>query len=162
MSKRLVLQNFLPYLLNRAGTRIGALFSEDVAPLGVTLPMWRVLTELWQSGDHRLGELAERTSIDLSTLSRLIASMQRKQLVTRRRSGLDRRALSLTLTEKGLKLAERVTPYAHYYENLAMKGLTPSEIIILKDLLSRIFNNLDADACRTAPLAPRRPRRKLS
>jgi MarR family transcriptional regulator, organic hydroperoxide resistance regulator len=157
MSKRLVLQNFLPYLLNRAGMRIGALFSEDVAPLGVTLPMWRVLTELWQSGDHRLGELAERTSIDLSTLSRLIASMQRKQLVTRRRSGLDRRALSLTLTGKGLKLAERVAPYARFYENLAMKGLTPAEITILKDLLSRVFDNLEAETCsRTVPLAPKR------
>ena len=107
MSRRLVLQDFLPYLLNRAGMKIGLVFSRDVEPYGVTLPMWRVLIELWHKGDHRLGELAERTTIDLSTLSRLIVSMQRKRLVVRRRSGLDRRALSLALTERGSSWSSR-------------------------------------------------------
>jgi DNA-binding MarR family transcriptional regulator len=72
-------------------------------------------------GDHRLGELADRTSIDLSTLSRLLVSMQRKRLVVRRRSGLDRRALSLTLTEKGFELGEEVALIALFYEKLAME-----------------------------------------
>src|SRR5579884_3813430 len=98
MSRRLHLQDFLPYLLNRAGMRIGTMFSRDVAPYGITLPMWRVLLELWHKGEHRLGELAVLTSIDISTLSRLLVAMQRKRLIVRRRSGLDRRALSLSLT----------------------------------------------------------------
>ena len=148
MAKRLVLQNFLPYLLNRAGMRIGTLFSRDIKPYGVTLPMWRVMTELWHNGDHRLGELAERTSIDLSTLSRLVVSMQRKRLVVRRRSGFDRRALSLTLTAKGLALAEKIAPHALYYETLAMEGLSAKDISGLKDSLRKIFNNLDKAALR--------------
>jgi len=143
MSRRLVLQDFLPYLLNRAGMKIGLVFSRDVEPYGVTLPMWRVLIELWHKGDHRLGELAERTTIDLSTLSRLIVSMQRKRLVVRRRSGLDRRALSLALTEKGLELVEKVAPYALHYEQVAIQGLSESEIALLKRALRTVFENLD-------------------
>lgn len=143
MSRRLVLQDFLPYLLNRAGMKIGLVFSRDVEPYGVTLPMWRVLIELWHKGDHRLGELAERTTIDLSTLSRLIVSMQRKRLVVRRRSGLDRRALSLALTEKGLELVEKVAPYALHYEQVAIQGLSESEIALLKRALRKVFENLD-------------------
>jgi len=123
--------------------KIGLMFSRDVEPHGVTLPMWRVLIELWHKGDHRLGELAERTSIDLSTLSRLLVSMQRKRLVVRRRSGLDRRALSLTLTEKGLELVEEVAPYALFYEKLAMEGLSADEVTQLKHLLRKIFENLE-------------------
>lgn len=152
MSRRLVLQDFLPYLLNRAGMRIGLVFSRDVEPYGVTLPMWRVLIELWHKGDHRLGELAERTTIDLSTLSRLIVSMQRKRLVVRRRSGLDRRALSLALTEKGLELVEKVIPYALYYEQVAMRGLSESEIAQLKRSLRTIFENLE-EASRQKAIA---------
>ena len=143
MPRRFDLQEFLPYLLNRAGMRIGVMFSHDVAPYGVTLPMWRVLLELWNAADHRLGDLAERTTIDLSTLSRLIVSMQRQRLVTRRRSGSDGRALSLTLTAKGTTLVETIAPFAIYYEKLAMKGLTSSEIAELKRLLRRVFANLD-------------------
>ena len=40
------LDSYLPYLLNRAGARIAASFSEEVRPLGATLQMWRVLAAL--------------------------------------------------------------------------------------------------------------------
>jgi MarR family transcriptional regulator, organic hydroperoxide resistance regulator len=143
MSRRLVLQNFLPYLLNRAGMRIGTMFSRDIEPYGITLPMWRVLIELWHKGEHRLGELADLTSIDISTLSRLLVTMQRDRLVVRRRSGLDGRALSLTLTERGLELVEKITPFALYYERQAIKSLNHKEIAQLKLLLRKVFANLE-------------------
>jgi DNA-binding MarR family transcriptional regulator len=109
MSRKLNLQDFLPYLLNRAGLRIGVMFSHDIGEFGVTLPMWRVLVELWHNGDHRLGELAERASIDLSTLSRLLVTMQRKGLIVRRRYGIDRanRTLRAALRRYRNAAAER-------------------------------------------------------
>jgi len=154
MVRRIELSDFLPYLLNRAGMRIGVMFSHDVAPYGVTLPMWRVLLELWHKDDHRLGELAERTSIDLSTLSRLVMSMQRKRLIVRRRSGADGRALSLKLTPKGLKLVETIAPYAIHYEKLAMNGLSRSEVAKLKRMLREVFANLERAAGHTPGLHP--------
>jgi DNA-binding MarR family transcriptional regulator len=152
MSRDLVLQDFLPYLLNRAGLRIGLMFSKDIEPHDVTLPMWRVMIELWHKGDHRLGELSERTSIDISTLSRLLVAMQRKQLIVRGRSGLDRRALSLTLTERGRELTERIVPYARHYEDVAMRGLSDTNVRRLKQLLNHVFINLEAEARATPKL----------
>jgi DNA-binding MarR family transcriptional regulator len=149
MSRNLVLQDFLPYLLNRAGLRIGLMFSKDIEPHDVTLPMWRVMIELWHKGDHRLGELSERTSIDISTLSRLLVAMQRKQLIVRRRSGLDGRALSLTLTERGQELTERIVPFARHYEDVAMRGLSPANVRRLKQLLNHVFINLEAEGRAT-------------
>jgi len=143
MARKLVLQEFLPYLLNRAGVRMGLMFSKDVEPYGITLPMWRVMIELWHRGDFRLGELAARTDIDISTLSRLLVTMQRKGLITRRRSGSDGRALSLTLTPEGLDLSEKIAPHALRYEGLAMKGLSEVEVKRLKKLLQRVFENLE-------------------
>lgn len=163
MSRKLDLQDFLPYLLNRAGLRVGLMFSRDIEAFDVTLPMWRVLIELWYNGDHRLGELSERTSIDISTLSRLLVAMQRKNLIVRRRSGLDGRALSLTLTPRGLALTEKVAPYALRYEGVAMKGMTAREVATLKDLLKRVFLNLEkADrAGSERPAARKRPAKAL-
>lgn len=156
MSRKLVLQDFLPYLLNRAGLRIGLMFSRDIQPFGVTLPMWRVMIELWHNGDHRLGELSERTSIDISTLSRLLVTMQRKQLIVRRRSGLDGRALSLTLTQRGLELTERIVPFARRYEEVAMQGLSGADIVRLKQLLNAVYRNLEA--AEAAGAGPARPK----
>lgn len=166
MSRKLVLQDFLPYLLNRAGLRVGTMFSRDIEPHGVTLPMWRVMIELWRNGDHRLGELAERTSIDLSTLSRLLVVMQRNHLIVRRRSGLDGRALSLTLTERGLELTEKIVPLAVHYEGVAMRGMSDADVKWLKQLLNTVYNNLEAEAReggsgKTEP-APRAKKRAAS
>jgi DNA-binding MarR family transcriptional regulator len=156
MSRKLNLQDFLPYLLNRAGLRIGVMFSRDIEQFDVTLPMWRVLVELWHNGDHRLGELAERTSIDLSTLSRLLVTMQRKGLIVRRRSGLDGRALSLTLTQRGMELTERIVPCALHYQEVAKRRLSERDFAKLKELLNIVYDNLhDADP----DLAPRKPAR---
>jgi DNA-binding MarR family transcriptional regulator len=159
MSRKLVLQDFLPYLLNRAGLRIGLMFSRDIEPFGVTLPMWRVMIELWHHGDRRLGELSERTSIDISTLSRLLVGMQRKQLIVRRRSGLDGRALSLTLTGRGIELTQRIVPLARRYEEIAMQGMSEMDVAALKRLLETVYRNLAAaDAAPARPAAGRKPR----
>ncbi len=144
MPRTLILQDFLPYLLNRAGLRVGLMFSADIEKFDVTLPMWRVMIALWHNGGHRLGELARRTSIDLSTLSRLLVAMQRKGLIVRRRSGLDGRALSLTLTEHGMQLTEQVIPIALYYEDVAMRKLSNADVKKLKDLLKIVYANLEA------------------
>lgn len=148
MPRKLILQEFLPYLLNRVGVRMGLMFSKDIESYGITLPMWRVMIQLWYRGDFRLGELAECTDIDISTLSRLLVTMQRKGLITRRRSGLDGRALSLTLTPDGLDLSEKILPVALKYEALAMANLKDTEVKKLKLLLRRVSENLEAASAK--------------
>ena len=142
MPKPFVLDDFLPYLLNRAGVKIGQSFARDIAPLGVTLPMWRVMVALWQNGDQRLGDLAERTSIDLSTLSRLLVALQRKRFILRGRSGADGRALSVSLTARGRAMTEKIIPIARRYESVAIRGLDKASVRALKDMLTTLYANI--------------------
>ncbi len=143
MPQEFILKEFLPYLLNRAGVKIGLSFSRDIAPYDITLPMWRVLVALWQSGDQRLLELSALTSIDFSTLSRLLVGMQKKGLVVRKRSGVDARALSLSLTPHGRNLTEKIIPIACHYEKVAISGLGESDVKRLKRLLVKLYINIE-------------------
>jgi len=68
---------------------------------------------------------------------------QRKHLILRRRSGLDGRALSLALTERGLELTEKIVPIALQYEQIAMQGLSDTDIGRLKQLLRKVYANLE-------------------
>ena len=142
MSNNFSLANFIPYLLNRAGVRIGLAFARDIEPLGMTLPMWRVMVALWENGDQRLGDIAEHTSIDISTLSRLLGTLQRKQFIVRRRSGKDGRALSVNLTQKGRAMTERILPIALHYEEVATRGMKQSDQQRLKKMLIKLFSNM--------------------
>ena len=142
MSNNFSLADFVPYLLNRAGVRIGLAFARDIEPLGMTLPMWRVMVALWENGDQRLGDIAEHTSIDISTLSRLLGTLQRKQFIVRRRSGKDGRALSVNLTQKGRAMTERILPIALHYEEVATRGMKQSDQQRLKKMLIKLFSNM--------------------
>jgi len=142
MKKSFILSQFVPYLLNRAGVKIGLAFARDIKSLGVTLPMWRVMVALWESGDQRLGDLAESTSIDLSTLSRLLITLQRKAYVVRSRDSNDGRALSVSLTDKGRAMTERIIPIAAHYEDVAARGISPTDLRRLRSMLTTLFSNI--------------------
>ncbi len=137
------LDAYLPYLLNRAGARIAAAFGEEVRPLGATLQMWRVLAALGERDGQRMGDLSETTSIEVSTLTRLVDSMERKGLVARRRDEGDARVVALRVTAAGRRLTRRILPIAARYEAVALKGFTAAEAEALKAALRRLYANMD-------------------
>jgi DNA-binding MarR family transcriptional regulator len=138
------LNSYLPYLLNRAGARIAAAFSEEVRPLGATLQVWRVLAALREGDGRRMGDLSETTSIEVSTLTRLVDSMEKKGLVARRRDAGDARVVALHVTPAGRRLTQRITPIAERYESVALAGFTAAEADILKAALRRLYSNMAA------------------
>ncbi len=118
--------------------------TEVVRGYGITLPMWRVLVALWENDDQRLSALSARTSIDPSTLSRLLVNMQRRRLIVRRRSGVDGRALSLSLTSYGRDLVTKIIPIALDYERVAISGLSETDVRRLKQLLAKLYTNIES------------------
>ena len=148
----------LPYLLAQIGSRMGGLFSRELARDGLTLPMYRVLAALAEQGTpQRLGELAVLTSVEASTLSRLLNTMQRMGLVTRERPETNQRSLAVDLAPRGVELGARLIPRAAHYEAVATGELSRQEAASLKAMLLRVDANLthlerDVDATLGAAL----------
>jgi DNA-binding MarR family transcriptional regulator len=137
------LEDYLPYLLNRAGARIATAFGEEVRQLGASLQMWRVLAALRARDGRRMGELADTTSIELSTLTRLVDGMERKGLVLRRRDTRDARVVTLHATASGKRMTQKILPIAERYETVALEGFSEAEATLLKTALRRLFDNMD-------------------
>jgi MarR family transcriptional regulator, organic hydroperoxide resistance regulator len=136
--------NSLPYLLARLGVRMGDLFTRVIRKEKLTLPMYRVLASLLEEGRPlRLGEIVSRTSADQSTLSRLVAEMERTGLLTRERPQDNQRSLQVALTPRGAELATRLMPIAAYYEEVAAETLSSREAAALKTTLLQLYENLD-------------------
>lgn len=136
---------YLPYLVNRTGVRIATVFSEELRPHGITLQMWRVLAALDHADGQRISDLAALTSIDVSTLSRILDTMQEKGLVERRRSnGGDARVVKVFASQRGHELTGKIIPIARHYEAVALKGLSADEVRTLKSLLVRVYRNIAA------------------
>lgn len=136
--------NSLPYLLARLGVRMGDLFTRVIRHEKLTLPMYRVLAALSEQGHPlRLGEIAELTSADVSTLSRIVAEMSRTGLLTRDRPENDQRSLQVELTPKGAELAGRLMPLAAYYEEVVTGSMSAKEAAELKRVLVELYHNID-------------------
>ena len=141
---QLILDEFLPYILNRAGHRTGQMFSQDLGEFGIVLSDWRIMIALWQNENRRLIELADITFNDLSTLSRQVRAMERSGLIARKRSRTDGRALNLVLTPKGRTITAKLIPIARMYENVATYGISEKETEIVRRCVTKIYKNLEA------------------
>ena len=154
-----------PYLVRRVGLRIGELFDRAVARLGIDLSMYRVLAALAELNNQQLGQLAAITTIELSTLSRLVGTMSNMGLLTRRRPRGNGRIVEISLSAKGRRLTEQLIPIAEHFEAVAVSGLSSQELHQIKQQLSAAYTNLDRLAREhpeEAPPPQRKPRKQLT
>lgn len=139
---QLDLGDYLPYLINRIGAAFVARYDQELAPLGISIAMWRVLAALSTNGNQRQIDVAEHTSIDVSTISRLITRLVTLELVTRTRSDTNNREVSVELTPKGRTLVNRLIPRARELEAEAVAGIPAAELAITRETLRRMYDNM--------------------
>ena len=143
MSDRLDLANYLPYLVNRLGSALVENFTATaLAQHNLNIDAWRVMAVLANQGKQRQIDLADMTSIEVSTLSRLITRMVKMGLVTRRRSENSNREVVVDLAAKGRGLVNRIIPLAHRLETSAGAGIPASDLAVVKRVLRRMFENM--------------------
>jgi DNA-binding MarR family transcriptional regulator len=154
---KLNLSDFLPYLVNRVGVIIAEQFGEEtLAPHRISIAMWRVLAVLASAGAQRQIDLADLTSIDASTLSRIVTRLVRLGFASRARSENSSREVVVALTAKGSALVARLIPPARDMEAEAAAGLSAEELAVVKRCLRRIYGNMQARPRRASRSSVRR------
>jgi MarR family transcriptional regulator, organic hydroperoxide resistance regulator len=160
-SAKLDLDNYLPYLVNRAGTIIAEQFgAEALAPYRLSIAMWRVMAVLAHTGGQRQIDLADLTSIEVSTLSRLVTRLVRMGIASRTRSASSTREVVVKLTAKGKAQVARLAPLAREYEEAAIVGVRPDELATVKSALHRIYANMKARQSASGAATPRQRGRR--
>jgi len=156
-SGKLNLSDYLPYLVNRVGNILADQFgAEALAPHGLSIALWRVMAVLASTGGQRQIDLAELTSIDASTLSRIVTRLIRSGLATRTRSARSNREVVVALAAKGNALVASLIPLARQFEADAIVGLSPAELAVLKRALRRMYGNMRSRPTAAAALRPKR------
>ncbi len=138
------LSAFLPYLVNRAGARMAQEFTRALKPFGVSLQEWRVLAALIAHGEQRMSQLAALTSIERTTLSRIIGRMVSSGLVRQVENRDDFREVIVVLSARGRRKTQSILPLAHEYERKVLGNVPPEQEKALKQLLVRVYQNLNS------------------
>jgi DNA-binding MarR family transcriptional regulator len=111
-------------------------------PHGLDYPRWRVLAVLQEHSGATMGELADLTSVDRTTLTRTLGLMENAGLVTRRERTSDRRSVSISLTVKGRRMFARILPLTLAETDRALTRFSAEEVGVLKDWLRRMADSL--------------------
>jgi len=135
------LEQAIPFLLARAGARMGNAFGSELKAFDLTLSEWRVCVSLLSAPDQTLSELAPHAGTKISAVSRIVDRLAQQGLVIRTPSASDGRSIHMRLTDKGMALTKKIVPFARDYEAIALTGFSAAEITALKDMLNRIYAN---------------------
>jgi DNA-binding MarR family transcriptional regulator len=149
------LGDYLPYLINRVGWALALDFVQGpLAHDGLNIAMWRALAVLSNDGAQRQIDVAIKTSIDVSTLSRAATRLAKMGLVTRTRSTKSNREVIVRLTARGRTVLDRVMPAALAAERNAIKGLSARDLALVRRCLRRMYENIN-NSSRKGAGAPR-------
>jgi MarR family transcriptional regulator, organic hydroperoxide resistance regulator len=141
--RHLDLSEYLPYLINRVGTALVARFCEDaLVGTHLSITTWRVLAALSNNGRMRQIDIAEITSTEVSTMSRLITRLVQMGLVSRKRSAKSNREVLVELTPKATALVAKLIPIAEELQDTAIYGLSRQDLAVVKRALRRMHENL--------------------
>lgn len=132
----------IPHLMNRAAAAMFAAFSGQF-PLSMTVPMWRLLAILYEKGEQRGVDLSRLTFIDPSTISRTVSALKRQGLMSRTRSKMNSREVTIKLTARGRSVVEQFIPLALQHEAIMTKGLSERDISVLRRYLRQIHVNME-------------------
>ncbi len=107
----------------------------------VTMGFLGALEALWEDDGLNMGQLAEKASLEKSTVTGLMDRMERSGLIRREADEKDRRAIRIRLTPDGWAIKERVLGAVHCaYEDLGV-DISEEEVTHFVNLLHKLIRN---------------------
>jgi DNA-binding MarR family transcriptional regulator len=144
------------YLLRRVYTIMHERIEAAFASHEFTLMQWIVLIYLRDGLAHTASDIAREFRHDSGALTRVIDQLERRGLLTRRRSTTDRRVVGLALTPKGDRTIEELLPVMVGQMNEALAPFTRVEFEQMRTLLQRMVDHLQ-QLPAAAPGSPQAP-----
>jgi DNA-binding MarR family transcriptional regulator len=130
---------YLAYLLARASHLISGEFHREVEASGLSVQEWRVLATLADRPDCTIGVLAEITLTKQPTLTKLVDRMASDGLVARCAGKTDRRQALISITPRGLALAQPLLARAIQHERAVLDGFGSQQGALLKETLRQLI-----------------------
>lgn len=130
----------LTFLTNKLATGASHCYRKH---FGIGVVEWRMLSMLAVENHITAGRITQVIGLDKSAVSRSLQSLEKAGYVSSEVDAIDARRYTVSLTESGRVLHDRVLTVALERERRLLTGLSPEEIDVLVNLLGRLHLNVD-------------------
>ena len=136
-------------LNNRINKKFEKLQRRIIQKENLTTAQYSILQQLWKKDGIKFKQLADACCCSQSTITGIVDTMEKKDVVIRKMNPEDRRSVLVMLTDKGKKL-ESETPNINSILDNCCSGFDPNDIQLLTILLKKLDKSLvdpELDSC---------------
>ena len=136
-------------LNNRINKKFEKLQRRIIQKENLTTAQYSILQQLWKKDGIKFKQLADACCCSQSTITGIVDTMEKKDVVIRKMNPEDRRSVLVMLTDKGKKL-EKKTPNINSILDNCCSGFDPNDIQLLTILLKKLDKSLvdpELDSC---------------
>lgn len=147
MSEQLHLDlgRYVPGLLNFLSNKLSAGASKCYRKhFGVGVVEWRMLSMLAVENGVTANRICQVIGLDKSLVSRSLQQLEQAQYVTSQVDSRDARRYTVSLTEQGRALHDRIYRVAMEREQRLLADLSPAEVDVLVNLLERMHGRVES------------------
>ena len=123
----LKLDDFLPHRLNVLSSLVSQALTRVYGRRGIGIPEWRVLVTLGENGVMTGKAVGAQTHMHKTKVSRAVAQLEQRKLVSRRANRADLRESFLSLTPAGRALYEELAPSAQNFMDRLAEVVAPAD-----------------------------------
>jgi len=113
--------------------------------LEISLDQWLVLGPVWKNEGISQKDISEYCGKDKTSVTKIIDTLEKKNLVVRVTDQLDHRVKRVVLSNKGKELFLSALPVMAQTRDELRNGISDNEIESLKIILNKIYKNLNAN-----------------
>jgi DNA-binding MarR family transcriptional regulator len=136
----LKLDEFLPYRLNVCSALVTQALSRIYASrYKIGVPEWRVLVTLGEFGMMTAKAIGQHSHMHKTKVSRAVAQLERRKLVSRKANRDDLREAFLSLTPAGREVYDELAPAALDFVGQLMETVDPVDRAALSRALTKLI-----------------------
>jgi len=110
--------------------------------MDISQDQWMVIGPIWKQKGISQKEIAEYCGKDKTSVTKIIDTLEKKNLLVRYSDQIDQRIKRVVLSNKGKDLMKNVMPVIEQHRNDLLEGIKSKEIETFKIVLKKIYNNL--------------------
>jgi len=112
------------------------------AQIGINTEQLVVLFILWDKDGQRQQDIADKTSRDKTSITRLLTTMGKRNLIIHKPDEEDSRQKLIYLTEDGKNIKDKVLVQIQNYVDAVQRNIDPEDLKICKNVLNTVYKNL--------------------
>ncbi len=115
--------------------------ADVLADYNVSFGGFTILWVLWVWGEMETAQLAEECALAKGTLTGMLTTLEKQELVKRTKVPADKRRVTVALTESGTDTISELFPKFNAFESSMTAGLDVAEMQTLAELLRTVTTN---------------------